>query len=209
MGKLPSLILASASRQRRLLLGRLGTPFRVIPSRVSEASSIKSPRRLALNLARRKAMRVARKYPRAAVLGADTIVVCRGEIIGKPRDKRHAESIIAKLNGRWHRVYTGVVLALSGGDDLREEIAVSRVKARRLSPAALAGLAGKHMDKAGAYAVQDKKDPFISRIEGPLDNVIGLPMQAVRRLLRSATRAAPAAGRRKSRRRAAGHPRSR
>ncbi|OGR82756.1 MAG: septum formation protein Maf [Elusimicrobia bacterium RIFCSPHIGHO2_02_FULL_57_9] len=180
----PTLILASASPQRRTLLKKLGVAFRIIPSRVSEKSREKNPLRLARELARRKALAVARKYADAAVLGADTIVVCGGEIIGKPRSKKEARSILEKLNGRWHKVYTGVALAREGGKIIFDAVALSRVKAHKLPSAALAALAGKHMDKAGAYAVQDKKDPFISRIEGELDNVIGLPLKAVRKLLR-------------------------
>ncbi len=178
------LILASASPQRRLLLQRLGRRFTILPSHVSERSAEKRPRQLVLLLARRKALAVAKTRPRDVVLGADTLVICRGRIIGKPRDARDAARILRLLNGRWQRVYTGVAVAAEGGKRLLSQAVVSRVKTRRLDAAQLRRLAGKHMDKAGAYAVQDKNDPFVERVEGPLDNVIGLPVDAVRRLLR-------------------------
>ena len=185
----PTLILASSSPQRRLLLRRLRRPFRVIASRVSERCDEKNPRQLVLLLAKRKALAVAKTHPGALVLGADTIVVCRGRIIGKPRDARHAMNILQLLNGRWQHVYTGIAVAGKGGKTLLQAAVVSRVKARRLSCARLLSLAGKHLNKAGAYAVQDRRDPFIERIEGPLDNVVGLPVEAVRLLLRRAAKA--------------------
>ncbi|MFA6317512.1 MAG: nucleoside triphosphate pyrophosphatase [Elusimicrobiota bacterium] len=185
MSRLP-LILASASPQRRVLLKRLGVPFRVIPSRASERTSEKDPRRLVVELAARKAVQVAREHPRSAVLGADTIVYSRGRVIVKPRGRADSERILRSINGAWHRVYTGVALALDGGRRVLTECALSRVRARRLSEAELLALVGRHLDKAGGYAVQDRKDPFINRVSGDHDNVVGLPMRSVRRLWRRA-----------------------
>jgi septum formation protein len=141
---------------------------------------------LVLLLARRKALSVARSHPKARVLGADTIVVCRGEILVKPRDLADAQRILRLLNGRTHYVYTGVALALEGGKRVYAQAAVSAVTARKLPEPLLLRLAGKHMDKAGGYAVQDRRDPFIARVRGERDNVIGLPLQAVRLVLRKA-----------------------
>lgn len=190
-----TLILASASPQRRLLLHDLKVPFRVIPSKVEEDSPEKTPRRIVSALALRKARSVAEQRQGSLVLGADTIVVCRGRVLLKPRDLADSRRILGLLNGRWHRVYTGVALVDSRTDKAFCAVAVSRVKARRLSGSELDKLAGKHMDKAGAYAVQDKSDPFIERIVGPLDNVIGLPMADVRLLLKRASRARKGRGR--------------
>jgi septum formation protein len=180
------LILASASPRRRVLLRRLGRPFRVIPSRVSERTREKNPRRFVIKLALRKACDVARRHPGATVLGADTIVVCGKEIIGKPRDLADSRRILELLNGRWQEVYTGIAAVWAGGRKSLARAVKSRVLARRLSPAELSRLAGKHPDKAGAYAVQDKDDPFIERIEGDYGNVVGLPLDATRCLLKEA-----------------------
>lgn len=185
MGRL--LVLASGSPQRRLLIKQLKRRVRVVPSRVSEGTKEKDPRRMVLELALRKARSVARAHPESLVLGADTIVVCKGEILLKPRGVKDSRRILELLNGSWQRVYTGVAVVL-GAKDYSEAV-VSRVKARRLSPFELERLAGKHMDKAGAYAVQDNDDPFIERIVGELDNVVGLPMKAVRRLVSRAEKA--------------------
>lgn len=187
MGRL--LVLASASPQRSLLLKKLRVPFRVVSSDVSEKSPEKNPRRLVVLLALRKARAVARLHPEALVLGADTLVVCRGQILGKPRNKKDAEKILRLLNGSWQRVYTGVALALGEGKKTFTEVGVTKLLARRLDEEKLRGLIGKHMDKAGAYAVQDRRDPFIKKIVGDRDNAIGLPLRLVRRLLARAHKA--------------------
>lgn len=187
MAKRP-LILASGSPQRKKLLKQLGVRFRIIAPNVDESSTQRRPDRLVAILALRKARKVAAKHPGSLVLGADTIVVHRGKIVLKPISRRNSAEILETLNGSWHRVYTGVALIDAKGKAWRG-VAVSRVKARLLPKKSLARFIGRHMDKAGGYAVQDKNDPFIERIEGPLDNVIGLPLTTVKRLLRSAAKA--------------------
>ena len=182
------LILASASPRRRELLRGLGVPFRVVPSRASEETVERQPRRLVLELALRKAESVASRRKGALVLGADTIVWCAGHILQKPADRDEARRILARLNGRWHRVYTGVALVDAGSGRSWSAVAVSRVKARRLPAAQLDRMAGNHMDKAGAYAVQDSNDPFIETVRGPFDNVVGLPLDTVRRLFKRMAR---------------------
>jgi len=182
------LILASASPRRRELLRTLKLPFKVAPSRASEESDQKAPRQLVMELALRKARTVALRHKRALVLGADTIVVCRGKILTKPADRAGARRILRALNGRWHRVYTGVALVDAESGRSWKEAALSRVKARRLKPEELERYVGKHMDKAGAYAIQDGVDPFIERVVGPRDNVVGLPLASVRLLLKRAVR---------------------
>lgn len=183
------LILASASPQRRLLLRKAGVRFRVAPSGVPESSRLKEPRRLVLALARRKAAAVAARHPGAWVLGADTVVVCRGRILGKPRDAADALRILRLLNGAWQKVYTGVALLRSGRGPVLDGVAVSRVKAHRMPEAWLRRYATKHPDKAGAYSVQHRDDPFIEKVLGPFDNVVGLPVALVRRLLARARKA--------------------
>ncbi len=189
MGRLQALsrrplVLASGSPQRKLLLRELGVPFEIVVSNVPEDEDAreKDPVKLVLTLARKKALAVARERPDAIVLGADTTVECRGRILAKPADAEEAFEMLRLLNGRWQRVYTGVALAADGGKTLRSAVAKSSVLARKLPEGELRRLARKHLDKAGGYAVQDKDDPFIARISGDYDNVVGLPMRLVRRL---------------------------
>lgn len=186
MKAIRGLVLASASPQRRKLLKELRVPFRVVSSDVSEASRERDPRRLVTLLALRKARAVAARHPEALVLGADTVVVSGGKVLLKPADRADSVRMLEALNGRWHRVYTGVALVHRASRRSWTEAAVSRVKARRLPAEALARYAGRHLDKAGGYAVQDSRDPFIERIEGARDNVVGLPLEAVRRLMKRA-----------------------
>ena len=181
------LILASASPRRRAILRSAGVSFTVDPSGVDEKNAEKIPRRLVVKLARLKALDVSRRHPGRLVLGADTLVVCRGEILGKPKDLRDAVRMITLQSGRVQRVYTGT--ALVAGGRVYTECAVTVVYARLLDADRLRRLAGKHMDKAGAYAIQDRNDPLVARIVGDRDNVTGLPMRSVRRLLARARRA--------------------
>ncbi|MBI4055788.1 MAG: septum formation protein Maf [Elusimicrobia bacterium] len=180
----PSLILASASPQRKRLLRRLGVPFRVIPSGVVETNPGLSAKDLARRLAVRKVRAVAGRFPHRWVLGADTVVACRGKIFGKPRSISGAFRILKSLNGRRHRVYTGVALWSAEARRMLSAVEVSHVLARTLPAVELWKLAGKNLDKSGAYGIQSTRDRWIAKVVGPVDNVIGLPLKTVRTLLR-------------------------
>ena len=108
------LILASASPRRRAILRAAGISFSVDPSGVDENISEKNPRRHVVKLARLKALDVASRHPDSMVLGADTIVVCAGEILGKPKDLKDAVRMITLQSGRTQRVYTGTARAAGG-----------------------------------------------------------------------------------------------
>jgi len=162
----------------------------------------------ARRLARAKAEAVARRLasrgkaapgcspaahgPNTWVLGADTIVVTgwpgrarKPHILGKPRTKAEAERMLAQLSGTRHRVVTAVALIHAGTGTTRIAHAVSTVTMRRLTPAEIRRYARKHLDKAGAYAVQDADDPVVTAIKGSYTNVVGLPEEVVRPLLRA------------------------
>jgi septum formation protein len=179
------LILASVSPRRRILMRRAGLKFKIIPSQVSENHPPLSPARLVKFLALKKAVSVAKNNPRAWVLGADTLVFVNGEKIGKPRNAKDAARILRLQSGRWQKVYTGVALVGEGGKKRKLGVCVSRVKMRELTPADINWAVRHHLDKAGAYAVQQKNDPFVQEIVGDFDNVVGLPMRIVRKLLLS------------------------
>jgi septum formation protein len=178
------LVLASASPQRHKLLKDVRKSFEIVPSHVDETTAEKNPRKMVIDLAVKKALHIAASRPDAVVLGADTTVVCKGEIIGKPADRADALRILRLLNGSWQDVYTGLAVVKDGR--VWKTAVRSKVQMYELSDEELSLLAGKHMDKAGAYAVQDKDDPFVRRIAGERDNVIGLPRKAVRELLKKA-----------------------
>ena len=182
------MILASASPRRRDLLTQAGYAFDVVPSDVDEtafSADGHSPAQYAEVLALAKARSVAAQHPSRIVLGADTIVDCAGEIIGKPVDERDAERITRKLFSRPHEVITGLALVrlADGVEIVRSD--VTTVYPRTLSDEQIAGhLAGRTWEgKAGAYAIQETGDEFVERIEGSLTNVVGLPMELLEQAL--------------------------
>jgi septum formation protein len=179
------LILASGSPRRRQILKENGYRYRVEPSGVSErVPKGTPPAAMVKMLAERKARFVARRFPDALVLGADTTVYINGHIVGKPLNPAHARRMLRELSGAWQKVYTGVALAWDGGKKTVRGAAVSRVKMRRLSEDEIRRASTKHLDKAGGYAVQEEEDAFVDRIVGDYDNVVGLPMRLVKKLLR-------------------------
>ena len=118
------------------------------------------------------------------VLGADTVVVVDGEVLGKPRDADEATSMLRRLSGRTHQVLTGV--AVLGGGGRRTAVATTRVTLIDLDDRAI-GIyvaTGEPMDKAGAYAAQGIASRFVDRIEGSYTNVVGLPLPVVERLIK-------------------------
>ncbi|MBN1621575.1 MAG: septum formation protein Maf [Endomicrobiales bacterium] len=181
--KIP-VILASASPRRYNLLKQCGLKFSVIPSKIREKTASRNPVSIVKKLSSDKAVSVAKKLEKGIVIGADTIVVLRGSIIGKPRSKKDSKRILSLLNGSYHKVYSGVAVVDAGSGRKKVGCEVSRVKMRKLSLNEIENFSGKHMDKAGAYAVQEKNDAFVERIEGDYFNVVGLPLEKLKKLLR-------------------------
>jgi septum formation protein len=187
-----TLILASASPRRRELLTQAGYRFEVQPSSIPESRRPgEDAIRFATRLAREKAEEVfARHTPSTTpvmVLGADTVVVCDGEIMGKPADAADATRMLLLLSGRTHQVVTGVavVWGLSSAEIAAE---MTQVTMRTLSSQEVADYVagGEPMDKAGAYAIQGYAGRWIPRIHGCYFNVVGLPLALVTSLLEGA-----------------------
>jgi len=176
-----AVILASASPRRRQLLERAAVPLEVRPANALFAQ------RLALAKAWAVA-RTAGSEPPRLVLGADTIVVIDGEVLGKPENAEHAVALLSRLVGRTHRVITGVALVESASQRARHTVVESRVRMRRASPEEVRAYvaSGEPLDKAGAYAVQGAGRRFVEKIEGSESNVIGLPLEETLALLREA-----------------------
>jgi septum formation protein len=179
-----SLILASSSPRRRQLLEMLQIPFTVIPAEIDERRiDAEAPERYVVRLAREKAASVSEKHPGELVLGADTTVVVRGELLAKPESAAEAEAMLAKLRGRTHHVMTGVALVCDGR--IEDAIDISDVTFRALPDAMIASYVatGEPMDKAGAYAVQGLGAVLIQGIRGDFFSVMGLPLRLVVELL--------------------------
>lgn len=182
------IILASASPRRRDLMVQAGYEFEVVPSEVDEAAfdvAGASPRQHAETLALAKARDVASRHPDALVIGADTLVDCRGEIIGKAADAAQAEQITRRLFIAPHEVITGLALVR-----LRDRTQIVRSDVTTVYPRKMtAEQIAKHIaggtweGKAGAYAIQETGDEFVDHIDGSLTNVMGLPMELLQRLI--------------------------
>jgi len=180
------LLLASASPRRAELLRNAGIAFTAKATTVPERRRRgESPRKFAERLAREKARAIFARHPRRVVLGADTIVVVRGKVLGKPRDRRDARRMLRRLSGRTHQVSTAVCLAGPGFEDTRSE--TTRVTMHKLSEKEVRDYvaSGEPRDKAGAYAIQGLASRFVSRIQGCYFNVVGLPVPLVYRMLRA------------------------
>jgi septum formation protein len=182
------IILASASPRRRDLLTRAGYAFEVAPSDVDESAfdgGTSSPRQHAETLALAKARDVASRYPDALVIGADTLVDCRGEIIGKAADAEEAEQITRKLFSAPHKVITGLALVRLRDDTQIVRSDVTIVYPRQMTEEHIARhiAGGSWQGKAGAYAIQETGDEFVDHIDGSLTNVMGLPMELLKQLL--------------------------
>jgi septum formation protein len=180
------LILASTSPRRRALLTAAGVAFELAESGVKEETVAgERPEQFALRMAAEKALAVSRQTADALVLGADTIVECGGEILGKPRDHADAHRMLRTLSGRFHTVTTAFALARDGRV-LESRAVVSRVRFRELDDREIDSYirTGEPMDKAGAYGIQAEGAGLVVEVEGARDNVMGLPVGEVVAALR-------------------------
>jgi nucleoside triphosphate pyrophosphatase len=178
------LVLASGSPRRKELLAAAGFSFDVTPVSVDET---RQPNEDATSyvarLARAKALAAAPSHADRIVIGADTVVVVDGEVLGKPRGAEDATRMLRLLSGRAHEVLTGVAIFARG----RIVTAVERTMVWfvRLSASEISWYvaSGEPLDKAGAYAIQALGSRFVPRIDGSYTNVVGLPVTTVLELL--------------------------
>ena len=199
----PHLILASSSPRRIDLIKNLGLKFEILPSDVDEVvDAALTPSQVVAELAESKAIRVkeliqerggALAQSHHVILAADTIVVFEGDILGKPTDRDHAITMLTRLVGNTHEVYTGVhvisvnqTFANQPTVVAHHEIEVAKVEFRKLSATEIATYVDSKepMDKAGSYALQGIGAFMINKIEGSPSNIIGLPLVLTVNLLR-------------------------
>ena len=185
------IVLASASPRRRELLQQIGLPFEVLPGAVPEhGRSEADPVTLARALAEEKAQDVAQRVDDGLVIGADTIVVADGRVLGKPSDAADAARMLRLLSGRTHQVITGVAVAdCRAGRALRTEVdhATTDVTFLPWTEEDIAAYVATEepLDKAGAYAIQGYASILVGGICGCYFNVVGLPLALLARLLRA------------------------
>jgi nucleoside triphosphate pyrophosphatase len=183
----PPLVLASASPRRRWLLENLGVAFEVFAVDVDERPRAgEAPAAFARRMAEEKAAGARIERPHTWVLAADTVVALGDEPFGKPGDAAEAVSMLERLSGRRHVVYTGVTLLAPDGAVAVTEVIATQVTFRSLSPADVRRYVatGEPFDRAGAYAIQGEGAHLVARVDGSYTNVIGLPVPEVAEWLR-------------------------
>lgn len=197
----PRLILASASPRRRELLGYLGVRFRVVATD-GEERDIMPPAAIrerlpALDLplathptllAWRKASAACAEAPDGVIIGADTIVVLDGDVLGKPSGPEQASAMLRRLSGRTHIVYTGIIIMDGAGADTHCDLVSSAVTLDALSGREIDDYVatGEPLDKAGAYGIQGLGGRLVRQVVGSYTCVVGLPLIDLHRLLRAA-----------------------
>ena len=176
------IILASDSPRRRDILKLTGLNFSVCASAYDEDLDLPlRPRELARYLSRRKAEAVAKRHRDTIIIAADTFIVIKDRLIGKPRDENDAVKILRMLNGKEHSVITGFTIIDTESNKTLSRSITTRVLLRKLGKKEISAYvrSKEPLDKAGAYAVQGLGAVFIEKIEGDFFNVMGLPLCAL------------------------------
>jgi septum formation protein len=173
------IILASTSPRRKELLAKTGLRFRAVPSDYEEDMSLKlSPKELAKVLSMGKAEAVAKKYKDAIVIGADTFIAFKNEVLGKPHTPERARMMLKKLNGKANSVITGFsIIDTKTGQRVSRAI-VCKVYFRRMTDHEIDAYikTGEPLERAGAYAVQERGSVFVRKTEGDFFTIMGLPI---------------------------------
>lgn len=183
----PRIILASASPRRAELLQQIGVVFELAPSQIEERPHPdEAPADYITRIARAKVIAVARERSAGLIIGADTVVVLDGQLMGKPENETDAQKMLRQLSGKWHAVLTGVALY---DVQTRHEVAdyeKTLVKFAQMTDAEIEWYVrtGEPMDKAGAYGIQGLGGLFVDEVAGNYYNVVGLPIPLVYRLAR-------------------------
>ncbi|MBI5675893.1 MAG: septum formation inhibitor Maf [Nitrospirae bacterium] len=176
------IILASASPRRAEILRMTGLKFDIAASDYKEDLNLTlKPRALARFLSRKKAEAVAQKYKNAIIITADTFIVLKKKLLGKPHTYKEAEKMLRMLNGKAHSVITGFTIMDTGSGNILSRSVETRVHFRKLDAGEIKAYVktGEPLDKAGAYAIQGLGAVFIEKIDGDFFNVVGLPLSAL------------------------------
>lgn len=176
------LFLASASPRRAELLTRMGLRFEIRPTHVEEDDSgSQGPEHMVLDNAILKAQTLAKEEPDALVLGSDTTVAFESHVLSKPTDMEDARKMLRMLSGRKHSVYTAVALNWVSGCLSHSFVERSEVYFQKLNDEKIDRYFElvNPLDKAGAYGIQEGRELIIDSVEGSVENVMGLPIQAL------------------------------
>jgi len=181
------IILASSSPRRERLLRQAGLKFLVIaPNAKEDASSHLSPRKFVEKLALKKALDVASRVKNGIIIGADTIIVCRGKKLGKPKGEKQAFKMLKLMSGRKLNVYSGIAIVDSKTRERVVDSEKTAITIRKLADDEIRAYirTKEPLDKAGAIAIQGLGAKFVSRIDRSASNVTGLPLECLHKNLR-------------------------
>lgn len=181
------LILASNSQTRKKLLTDASLVFEVDPSSYEEDMTLKmSPKELVMHLSRGKAEDVAKRHKDAVILGADSIIVYKDKILGKPHTPEKAKEMLKMLNGMQHSAFSGFTIIDTKTKNIISKAGETKVFFRNMTDKEIDDYVatGEPLNKAGAYAIQELGGKLIEKIEGSKSNVSGLPMEEVMKYLK-------------------------
>ena len=185
--KKPFIYLASQSPRRKIILKEMQIVFRVVSSNYHEKNVTGlSPKQLVMEHALGKAKQAVVPKSARFILAADTLVDCRGKILGKPKTKKEAFRMLQRISGSMHRVYTGVVLWDRESNRWFKKVDCTKVYIKKISHAEILNYMKNvyPFDKAGAYAIQEGPK-IVTKIEGSYSNVMGLPKEVIKKMLLS------------------------
>lgn len=188
--KQSTLILASSSPARKKLLEKLGIPFIVKPSGYEEnMQACENPEQLAELLALGKAQHIAKDFPNAIIIGADTFLTVGHEKIGKPTSRQDAQRILKLMSNQIVNVYTGVaIIRTTSNGNIRRQISfceTAMLKIKKMSPDEITMLAHQPdaLNISGAFSIEGEGGKMIASIHGDYDSVIGIPIKKLQKLL--------------------------
>lgn len=182
MSDMKTIILASASPRRKEILQKTGLKFKVYASDYEEdMDSHSDPHKLARHLSYMKAKKVAHKHKNALIIAADTFIVFKGKLLGKPHTGPEARGMLKAMNGRAHSVITGFTVMDTGTNRKISRSVETKVYFKKMTAKEIESYirSGEPLDKAGGYAIQGLGAVLVKRIEGDYLNVVGLPLNAL------------------------------
>ena len=174
-----ALVLASESTRRVDILRTLGVSFSIMPPGIDERRRpYESPKEYVLRIAYEKARKVGDLFPDKWIIGADTVVVHKGKVLGKPKTDEDAIAMLKRLRANWHKVFTGYCILNASKQIVYQDVAETKVFIKDLTDDEIAKYVGtsEPFDKAGSYAVQGRGGYMVKEIKGSYTNVVGLPI---------------------------------
>jgi septum formation protein len=174
-----AIVLASESTRRVDILRTLGVSFSIMPPGIDERrKAYESPKDYVLRMSYQKAQKVGDLFPAKWIIGADTVVVHKGKVLGKPQTEQGAVAMLKRLRANWHKVFTGYCILNVSKQIVYQDVAETKVFIKDLTDDEITNYVStsEPFDKAGSYAVQGKGGYMVKEIKGSYTNVVGLPI---------------------------------